>query len=265
MDVGSLEKISKFCGRISECYLLKITVSVLKGLDYLFQHHRIIHRDIKPSNILINSEGQVKICDFGVSATLESTLADTFVGTGAYMSPERITGEKYSVQCDVWSLGLTLLELGLGRYPFHPPGGEDILSPLPVFELIQRIIRDTLPTLPQNEYSTMFQEFVDTCLEKDSKSRPSPSFLLKNHPISNYAANLQVDMATWARSFLGPHLNEKQIQRWSMTQAQKRQSWINAIERRKSGGKGNSAFQNGMAGLSLEQSLSATMVEEEAD
>eukprot|EP00158_Paraphelidium_tribonemae_P005291 Partr_v1_DN27266_c0_g2_i3_m38901 putative mitogen-activated protein kinase kinase len=100
MDVGSLEKISKICNRIPENYLLKISVSVLRGLVYLFDSHRIIHRDIKPSNILINSLGKIKICDFGVSATLESTLANTFVGTGAYMSPERIKGEKYSVQCD---------------------------------------------------------------------------------------------------------------------------------------------------------------------
>jgi serine/threonine protein kinase len=86
MDVGSLEKIVNIAGKIQESILIKISVSVLRGLVYLFENHRIIHRDIKPSNILINSQGKIKICDFGVSGQLTDTLANTFVGTGAYMS-----------------------------------------------------------------------------------------------------------------------------------------------------------------------------------
>lgn len=86
MDVGSLEKICSVSGRIAEKYLGKITVSVLRGLAYLYEECRIIHRDIKPSNILMNSQGKVKICDFGVSGMLVESAADTFVGTGAYMS-----------------------------------------------------------------------------------------------------------------------------------------------------------------------------------
>ena len=63
---------------------------MLGGLTYLYQTHRIMHRDIKPSNILINSKGEIKLCDFGVSSELENSVADTFVGTGTYMAPERI-------------------------------------------------------------------------------------------------------------------------------------------------------------------------------
>jgi serine/threonine protein kinase len=74
--------------------------------------------DIKPSNILFNSKGQVKICDFGVSGELINSIADTFVGTSTYMSPERIQGAQYTVKSDVWSLGISLIELALGRFPF---------------------------------------------------------------------------------------------------------------------------------------------------
>lgn len=88
MDVGSLEKVSKVSGTIEEKYLGKITIEVLKGLIYLYEKHRIIHRDIKPSNILLNSEGLIKLCDFGVSGKIESTAkeANTFTGTSHYMS-----------------------------------------------------------------------------------------------------------------------------------------------------------------------------------
>lgn len=98
--------------------------------------------DVKPSNILVNSSGQIKLCDFGVSGELINSIANTFVGTSTYMSvrcslasltslgfrlltpprqppqPERIQGAPYTVKSDVWSLGISLIELALGRFPF---------------------------------------------------------------------------------------------------------------------------------------------------
>ena len=83
-----------------------------------------VHRDIKPDNILVNSAGEVKLTDFGISKTLEETLAMcyTFVGTMNYMSPERMEGEKYSYPGDIWSLGVILAELASGVFPFQECG-----------------------------------------------------------------------------------------------------------------------------------------------
>ncbi|EIN12812.1 Pkinase-domain-containing protein [Punctularia strigosozonata HHB-11173 SS5] len=125
MDKGSLDGIYKKIGAIDIEVVAKVALAVLEGLTYLYDVHRIIHRDIKPSNILFNSQGQVKICDFGVSGELINSIADTFVGTSTYMSPERIQGAQYTVKSDVWSLGISLIELALGRFPFAESMSDD--------------------------------------------------------------------------------------------------------------------------------------------
>jgi len=125
MDKGSLDGIYKQIGPIDIDVVGKVALGVLEGLTYLYDVHRIIHRDIKPSNILFNSKGQIKICDFGVSGELINSIADTFVGTSTYMSPERIQGAQYTVKSDVWSLGVSLIELALGRFPFSEDQASD--------------------------------------------------------------------------------------------------------------------------------------------
>jgi len=125
MDKGSLDGIYKRSGPIDIDVVGKIALAVLEGLTYLYDVHRIIHRDIKPSNILCNSKGEIKICDFGVSGELINSIADTFVGTSTYMSPERIQGAQYTVKSDVWSVGISLIELALGRFPFAEEDGSD--------------------------------------------------------------------------------------------------------------------------------------------
>lgn len=125
MDKGSLDGIYKRIGAIDLDVVGKVALAVLEGLTYLYDVHRIIHRDIKPSNILFNSQGQIKICDFGVSGELINSIADTFVGTSTYMSPERIQGAHYTVKSDVWSLGISLIELALGRFPFSESDPDD--------------------------------------------------------------------------------------------------------------------------------------------
>ncbi|KAG6919253.1 hypothetical protein DXG01_008049 [Tephrocybe rancida] len=125
MDKGSLDGIYKKIGPIDIDVVGQVALAVLEGLTYLYDVHRIIHRDIKPSNILCNSRGEIKICDFGVSGELINSIADTFVGTSTYMSPERIQGAQYTVKSDVWSLGISLIELALGRFPFSESSDSD--------------------------------------------------------------------------------------------------------------------------------------------
>ncbi|KAG8843895.1 MAP kinase kinase (MEK) [Serendipita sp. 405] len=125
MDKGSLDGIYKRSGPVPIDVIGKIAYAVLSGLTYLYDVHRIIHRDIKPSNMLFNSSGEIKICDFGVSGELINSIADTFVGTSTYMSPERIQGAQYTVKSDVWSMGISLIELALGRFPFAESSSDD--------------------------------------------------------------------------------------------------------------------------------------------
>ncbi|CAG8718324.1 13793_t:CDS:2, partial [Funneliformis caledonium] len=161
MDVGSLDQIYKKNGPIPLEIVGKITIAVLEGLNYLYESHRIIHR------------GQIKICDFGVSGQLINSIADTFVGTSNYMSPERIQGATYSVRSDVWSVGITLMELAMGRFPFPPDG-----SQLTVLELLQHIVNEAPPKLPAGEFPEHFDDFVQKCLIKEVSGRPSPNELL---------------------------------------------------------------------------------------
>uniref|UniRef100_A0A8K9XUX7 Dual specificity mitogen-activated protein kinase kinase 1 n=1 Tax=Oncorhynchus mykiss TaxID=8022 RepID=A0A8K9XUX7_ONCMY len=81
---------------------------------------------VKPSNILVNSRGEIKLCDFGVSGQLIDSMANSFVGTRSYMSPERLQGTHYSVQSDIWSMGLSLVEMAVGRFPIPPPDAREL-------------------------------------------------------------------------------------------------------------------------------------------
>ena len=151
MDGGSIDKL--YGNGIPEKILQKITLSTTMGLKSLKDEHNIIHRDVKPTNILVNSQGQVKICDFGVSGNLVASIAKTNIGCQSYMAPERIKsggvsqaganpgGGTYSVQSDIWSLGLTIIECALGQYPYPPETYDNIFSQLSVSELSRKTVK----------------------------------------------------------------------------------------------------------------------------
>ena len=101
----------------------KIAFSVVSALHYLHTKLRVIHRDVKPSNILMSTNGKVKMCDFGISGYLVDSVAKTIdAGCKPYMAPERIdpTGNpaNYDVRSDVWSFGLSMLEIATGTFPY---------------------------------------------------------------------------------------------------------------------------------------------------
>lgn len=197
MDLASLDKIYKTHGKINQFICSIITKAVLNGLIYLYDEHRIIHRDVKPSNILLNSHGDIKICDFGVSGILINSIANTFVGTSAYMSPERIKGSDYTIKSDVWSLGISIIEIMDAQFPFQN-------NNMSVFELLEFIVNEEPPKL-KNEYDKDTKEFVNCCLTKDLEKRLAPKQLLEldfitNNNTENVDPNNNVIYMQWLSS-----------------------------------------------------------------
>jgi len=168
MDGGSIEHAIKRLGKAEEPVLRAVAVAVVRGLCYLW-NMKIMHRDVKPSNILVNSSGDVKLCDFGVSVQLVNSIAKSYVGTSVYMAPERLLGNEYTIRSDVWSLGLSLMEMALGRFPYFDANSSG-QRPVAVLE---SIVNHDPPTLDAAEFTAELREFLSLCLHKMPEKRPT--------------------------------------------------------------------------------------------
>ncbi|KAF7047519.1 hypothetical protein CFC21_056442 [Triticum aestivum] len=152
------------------------------GLAYLHAR-RIVHLDVKPANLLASTAGEVKVADFGIARVLARAgdHCTSYAGTSAYMSPERFDPEAHGghydpYAADVWSLGVTLLELFMGRYPLLPAGQRPSWA-----ALMCAVCFGEPPVLPAGASSPELRGFVASCLQKDYRNRASVAELLA-HP-----------------------------------------------------------------------------------
>lgn len=223
MNAGTLKDLTK-ARPIPESILGRISEQILKGLAYLHKQH-FIHRDIKPTNLLVNTKGQVKLADFGVSNRTEHTFSacNSMIGTVTYMSPERILAEPYKIDSDIWSFGLVVLECATGIYPYsrsynprHDSSSSASASSSSVassassesgcgsvaerisrtltssnittLELMERIVNEPPPFAPDTS-SSAFRSFVASCLQKTPTDRPTAASLLEHDWIKQCEAH----------------------------------------------------------------------------
>uniref|UniRef100_A0A8C7F047 Dual specificity mitogen-activated protein kinase kinase 7 n=1 Tax=Oncorhynchus kisutch TaxID=8019 RepID=A0A8C7F047_ONCKI len=196
--------VSLSISSIISCSCYPFCLQIVSALLYLKEKHGVIHRDVKPSNILLDNKGQIKLCDFGISGRLVDSKAKTrSAGCAAYMAPERIdppdpSKPDYDIRADVWSLGISLVELATGQFPYKNCKTD--------FEVLTKVLQEDPPSLPLSmDFSLDFQSFVKDCafclLTKDHRKRPKYHKLLEHSFIRRYEV-LVVDVAGWFQAVM---------------------------------------------------------------
>jgi len=163
---------------LDEQSIAYICAETLKGLSYLHSIGKV-HRDVKCGNVLLTHSGEVKLADFGVAARLTATMSkrNTFIGTPHWMAPEVIQESRYDGKVDVWSLGISAIEMG----ELHPPRWA--VHPMRVIFMISR---DPPPHLSdKDKWSLPMHDFIAQCLQKDARPRPTARQLLQHKLILN--------------------------------------------------------------------------------
>mmetsp|Transcript_39828 Transcript_39828/g.125111 ORF Transcript_39828/g.125111 Transcript_39828/m.125111 type:complete len:208 (-) Transcript_39828:119-742(-) len=149
---------------------------VLQGLSFMHSRY-LIHRDLKPSSVLVDVEGKAMITNLGNLRQLAKTngQAASVVGTSCYFAPERIVGTSFTNSVDVWALGITMLEVAVGEFPFHSHQNN-------YMALLEQIVDCESPVKEHRKYlSQDLEDFLSRCLQKHPRDRPSVQALLL-HP-----------------------------------------------------------------------------------
>ena len=187
-SVKDILRLSK--STLSEETISALMYSVLHGLNYLHKN-KLIHRDIKADNVLLTDDGEAKIADFGVSAKVLSTYGsmDSVIGTPFWMSPEILSRKKYTSKTDIWSLGITAIEMAEGEPPY---------SKLHTWMAMQKIRDNPARGLSQpSRWSEMFNDFVSLCLRVDPDERPTAEDLLQHPLIKDNPKSLKLLVAKY--------------------------------------------------------------------
>lgn len=177
-----------------------VCACVVKALNHLKEKHKMIHRDVRPTNILVDRNGFIKLCDFGISRVLVNSLAHTVdAGNKYYLSPERVQSSRtnYGIKSDVWSLGVTLVELSRGVNPYADCDGDLVAA--------DRICNQASPTLPES-FSEEARDFVSRCLRKEENRRPNYQQLMQMSFFRKYENFDREVVGSWVRDVLGDDL-----------------------------------------------------------